>query len=162
MAINVKKSGLDSRKTGDNKVSSAQFKGGPGQGAGGVSAAGQVFSSFLDAEQKKYSVEEIKKMIESLESHAILLYKSPTFKLYEDYRNKIKAILQQICANLYQVKDNLNSKEAEDRLPSNFLVVISKVDETLSELEETFRRKANINFLSKHYEIKGMLLDALY
>jgi len=160
--MHVKKSGLDGRKSSDNKVNSRQFKGGAGEAPGGVSAAGQVFSSFLDAEQKKYSIEEIKKMIESLETHAILIYKSPSFKHYEDYRNKVKAILQQICANLYKVKDNLTSKDAAERLPSQFLVVISKVDETLSELEVQFMQKAKINILSKHYEIKGMLLDALY
>ncbi len=162
MAINVKKSGLDGRKTGDSKMISGQFKGGDGRIDGGITQAGQVFSSFLDAEKKKYSVEEIKKMIESLDSHLIMLHRNPTFKLYEDYRNKIRAILQQICTNLYQVKDNFASAESKEKLPSSFLVVLSKVDDTLEELEEKFRQKANINFLAKHYEIKGMLLDALY
>ncbi|HBC75113.1 MAG: hypothetical protein A2008_04250 [Candidatus Wallbacteria bacterium GWC2_49_35] len=160
--MNIKKSGLNGRKTGDNKIVPGQFKGGAGELSGGVTAAGSVFSSFLDAEHKKYTVEEIRKMIESLESHALKIYKSPTFKLYDEYRNKIKTILQQICTNLYKVKDNVSSQEASDKLPSNFLVVISKVDEALGELEEKFRQKANFSFLAKHSEIKGMLLDALY
>lgn len=158
----IKKSGLDGRKSSDNKIIPGQFKGGgSGETSGGVSAAGGAFSSFLDAERRKFTVEEIRKMIESLDRIVLKIHKSPTFKLYDEYRNRIKAILQQICTNLYQIKNNVPDDEEVSRMPRGFMIVISKTDEALAELEEKFRQKADLKILAKHSEIKGMLLDAL-
>jgi|GEM_PF-6639948 len=163
MGMNVKKSGLGSQRSGEkNKIGSGgQAKNGPG-GSQGVSGVGQAFSATMDAERRKYSIEEIKKMIESLETHALVLFKNPTFKLFEQYRDKVKAILKEMSENLYVAVDVVCSVERPGGYSNKAFIVISRVDEELAKLEEEFRKKVDINFLAKHYEIKGMLIDALH
>jgi len=133
-------------------------KGGAGSSSGsGVSGVGQSFSSAFDSAARTFTVQEIRRMINDLDTHIQTLKKNPTYKEFAAYRDKIKAILNEISTKLYK------KETREVPLPGGkhkkIYSLITRVDEALLEIEEEFKKKADIDLLATHYEIKGILLD---
>ncbi len=128
-----------------------------GSNDSGVSGVGQSFSSAFDSAARTFTVQEIRRMINDLDTHIQTLKKNPTYKEFEAYRNKIKAILNEISTKLYK------KETREVPLPGGkqkkLYSLITRVDEALKDIEEDFNKKVDIDLLARHYEIKGILLD---
>jgi len=128
-----------------------------GSSGSGVSGVGQSFSSAFDSAARTFTVQEIRRMINDLDTHIQTLKKNPTFREFEIYRDKIKAILNEISTKLY--KKETRETNLPGGKPKKLFSMITRVDEALLEIEEEFNKKADIDLLATHYEIKGILLD---
>ncbi|HNY12719.1 MAG TPA: DUF327 family protein [Candidatus Wallbacteria bacterium] len=163
MAIKVPKSssstgGISEKNRQASGTSSKGAAGGAGGSSGaGISAVSQSFSAAFDGAERTFNVQEIRRMINDLDVHIQSLKKNPTFKEFETYRDKIKAILNEISTKLY--KKETRELSLPGGKSKKLISMITRVDEVLKDIEEEFNKKVDIDLLATHYEIKGILLD---
>lgn len=131
----------------------------------GVSAAAHAFGLELNTAARNYDIEDIKKMIFTLDSDAREFEQKQSFASFERYKKKIQTILNEICKRLYNIttkkviikrKNNISKK---DEQIENCYTIIQKVEGEIAELEKAFNQKADINIIAKNDEIKGLLLN---
>lgn len=120
----------------------------------------ESFGTILDTEQKKYTILEIKNMIEDLENLVRKLQTTFSPNILMEYKTKVKTILEYICNNLYKIQCYEKYNKQTGKI-SWLVSAAEKINKELIELDELFRQKANVNIWAKHLEIKGLLLDML-
>lgn len=119
----------------------------------GITAVTNTFGAELNAAGRTYDIEEIKKMIGGLDRDAKDFEKNPTFAAFDRYKNKVQAILGEICRRLYNAKTVKNMKNTKE------YTVIQKIEGEIAELEKAFNQKVKVDIISKNDEIKGLLLN---
>lgn len=168
MSISVKKAGAGGARPHGGRVSQgggSSRSGGisPVSESSGVSGVQNAFSSVFDKATRDITVEDIKKMVETLDGYAKRLSVNPTFRDYEEYRDLVRDILGEICSKLYKFEYRKEEKTLEHgRVSVKKFAILKKLDmieENLAIVEDEFKRKVDTDLIAKFDQIKGLLLD---